>query len=80
MIDPEDLDDLKQGFLRTRYTARFWFGPIQVQVWRPRTLGKWDWVIAWNGDLFQFDVGSGAQALMSAQLMWKWGHRFTFGG
>ena len=41
-------------FLRTRYTARLWWGPLQLQVWRPSEyVQRWTFVAAWNAHPFR---------------------------
>jgi hypothetical protein len=43
-----------QGFLRTKYGARFWWGPIQIQTGFPSgwliALNTWRWSFVIGGD------------------------------
>ena len=41
-----------ERFARSRYTARLWWGPVQVQAWRGGA-----WVVGWNGRRWYATVG-----------------------
>lgn len=50
--DVNEDDDEVRGLLRTKRTARFWWPPIQLQVWHMD--GMWVFLVSWHGKRVYF--------------------------